>query len=335
MNDTSRSNLRGALLSLVAFGLFATHDVIVKTLGATYATFQIIFFSVLLSFPLVVLMLMRDTTRGTLIPVHPWLTAIRTAAVIATGSSAFYAFSVLPLAQVYAIVFAAPLLITVLSIPVLGERVGPHRWAAVFVGLVGVLVVLRPGVTPLEPGHLAALTAAVCSAIASVLVRRIGKDERSAVLMLYPMMANFVLMAAAMPFVYQPMPIEHLGLIGLMASLAFAAGLLLISAYKSADAAIVAPMQYSQIILAAIYGSLFFSESIDRPTLIGAAIIIVSGAYIVLRETVGGRSEQTPVLRSRLRPETGTSPRDHGSLRGVRGRGRWSQVGLAKRPFPK
>ncbi|KMW60133.1 putative membrane protein [Candidatus Rhodobacter oscarellae] len=214
MTAQSKSNLRGALFALLAFGLFATHDVIVKVLGASYGTFQILFFSVLLSFPLVTLMLMRDRSEATLIPVHPWWTALRTAAAMVTGLGAFYAFSVLPLAQVYTILFAMPLLITVLSIPVLGERVGLHRWAAVAAGLVGVLVVLRPAEAQLGLGHAAALVAAFSGALASVIVRKIGKDERSAVLMLYPMMANFVVMGAALPFVYQPMPVEHLGLVG-------------------------------------------------------------------------------------------------------------------------
>jgi drug/metabolite transporter (DMT)-like permease len=309
MTETAKSNVRGALLGLTAFGIFATHDVIVKYLGGFYATFQIIFFSVLLSFPMVMLMLMRDTTRGTLIPVHPWWSALRTLAAIVTGSSAFYAFSVLPLAQVYAIVFAAPLLITVLSIPILGETVRGHRWAAVAVGLVGVLIVLRPGSQDLTLGHLAALAAAVCGALASVIVRKIGRDERSAVLLLYPMMANFVLMMTILPFVYIPLPIQHFGLLGLISLLAFSGGLLVIAAYKSGDAAVVAPMQYSQIVWASGYGFLFFGESLDRVTMIGAGIVILSGLYIVLRETVGGNSVARPTTSTRLRPETGTSPR--------------------------
>ena len=145
MSDQPKPGLSGALFALAAFGLFATHDVVVKTLGAYYAPFQIIFFSVLFSFPLATLMLMRDPTSGHLRPVHPWWTALRTAAAVLTGFSAFYAFSVLPLAQVYAILFSAPLLITVLAIPVLGERVGLHRWAAVCVGLAGVNRTHRPG----------------------------------------------------------------------------------------------------------------------------------------------------------------------------------------------
>lgn len=319
MTELGRSNLRGVTFALTAFALFATHDVVVKFLGGQYAVFQIIFFSVLLSFPLVMLMLMRDPVRGTLIPAHPWWTALRTLATTVTGSSAFYAFATLPLAQTYAILFAAPLLITVLSIPILGERVGLHRWAAVVVGLAGVLIVLRPGTTELGLGHAAAITAAVGSALASIIVRKIGRDERSAVLLLYPMMANFVIMACILPFVYRPMPVEHLGLVGVIAVLAFVAGLCVIAAYKAADAAIVAPMQYSQIIWAALFGSLFFGEIPDGWTVTGAGVIIASGLYIVARESLRGISATTPVLRTRSRPETGTAPRISTLQRIIRG----------------
>ena len=113
-------------------------------------------------------------TPGTLRPVHPWWVMARTAAALVTGVSAFYAFSVLPLAQVYAFIFAAPMFITILSIPMLGEKVGIHLWAAVAMGLVGVLIVLRPGAEPLTLGHAAGITAAAGSAFASVIARKIG-----------------------------------------------------------------------------------------------------------------------------------------------------------------
>jgi len=309
MPNPAKSNLRGVLFALLAFGLFASHDVIVKTLGGIYVPFQIIFFSVLFSFPLATLMLISDPTSGNLRPVHPWWTALRTSAAIMSGLSAFYAFSVLPLAQVYAIIFAAPLLITILSVPILGERVGAHRWAAVATGLVGVIVVLRPGTGDFGAGHAAAMMAAVCGALASIIVRKIGKDERSAVLLLYPMIANFALMAAILPFIYQPVPIAHIGLIGGMAVLSFLAGLSLIAAYKSADAAMVAPMQYSQILWAAVYGAYFFGETPDRATWVGTGIIVASGLYIVLREAIGTTTVMRPVTQSRTRPETATSPR--------------------------
>lgn len=299
-------NARGALIALAAFAIFATHDVLIKFLGGIYSPVQIVFYSVLLSFPLATLTLMRDSTPGTLLPRHPWWMALRTAAAVMTGISAFYAFTVLPLAETYAILFASPLLITILAIPVLGEKVRLRRWLAVIVGLSGVMVVLQPGSTTLTLGHFAALLAAIGGSVASIIVRKIGADERPVVLMLYPMVANFVLMGAALAFVYIPMPIEHLGALGVIAALAYVASRLIITAYNAGEAAIVAPMQYSQIIWAALFGFLIFDESIKPSTILGAAIIIASGLYIVLRESRSDASENTPVLRTRTRTETGT-----------------------------
>ncbi len=308
------SGFKGPLFALVAFGIFATHDVFIKMLGGIYSPIQIVFFSVLFSFPLATVFLLRDTTSDTLLPKHPYWMAARTVAAVITGFSAFYAFSVLPLAQTYAIIFASPLLITILAIPILGERVRLRRWLAVIVGLIGVLVVLRPGQVPLELGHLAALAAAFFGAFASIIVRKIGREERTVVILLYPMVANFLVMGALLPLVYVPMPINHLGMIVIVATFAWIAGRFLIAAYTAGEAATVAPMQYSQILWAAFYGTLFFGETPTTNTLIGAGIIIASGLYIVLREARAEVSDTTPVLRTRSRPETGTTPRISPSL---------------------
>ena len=303
------ANVRGALLALIAFGILATHDVIVKTLGSSYSAFQLVFFSVLFGFPLVTLLLIRERQPGHLRPIHPWWTALRTISAVITGASAFYAFSHLPLAQVYAIVFASPLIITILSVPILGETIRIRRGAAVVVGLIGVLVVLRPGSVELGLGHLTALIAAFFGALAAIIVRKIGQDERSVVLMLYPMLANFIVMGAILPFVYKPMPIEHMGGFVVMAIMVYAGQTLIIAAYKAGEAVIVAPMQYSQILWASVYGALFFDEFPDLWTAVGALIIIASGVYIVLREGNPDSKSKRPVLRSRTRFETGTAPR--------------------------
>ncbi|MFT3975258.1 MAG: DMT family transporter [Amaricoccus sp.] len=301
------SNARGALFALAAFGIYSTHDVVVKFLGEVYAPFQIVFFSTLFGFPIVTLMLIRDKMQGNLRPRHPWWTLLRTGAAMVSTSSAFYAFSVLPLAQTYALIFAAPLLITILAVPILGETVGLHRSIAVMVGLLGVLVVLRPGATELTAGHAAALAAAVCSSVAAVVVRKIGSEERSAVLLLYPMVANILVMGCVLPFVYRPMPGLHLGGVALMALLGFMAALCQIAAYRTGRAVVVAPMQYSQILWAVVYGALFFGETPDWATALGAAIIIVSGIYVVFRED--SRSSKRPVLRTESRYVSGIYPR--------------------------
>ncbi|MBZ4689883.1 MAG: family transporter [Cereibacter sp.] len=304
-----KSNLRGALFALASFAIYASHDVVVKILGAYYSPIQIIFFSQLLTFPLVTVMLMNDRTDGNLRPRHPWWTVLRSACTVITGVSAFYAFSVLPLAQTYAILFATPLLITLLAIPVLGETIGIRRGLAIVAGLAGVMIVLRPGAEALSLGHLAALTAAVTSSLASITVRKIGQAERSVVLLIYPMMANFIALGLALPFVYQPMPVEHFGMIGIIAACGFVAMLAIIAAYRVGEAVIVAPMQYSQMVWAAIFGALIFHERPDLFTWVGAAVIIGSGLYIVLRESRGHVSENQPVLKSRSGPASGISPR--------------------------
>ncbi|WP_370269080.1 DMT family transporter [Nioella sp.] len=301
--------LKGALFALLAFGIFATHDVVIKYLGGTYNAIQIIFFSVLFSFPMLTLVMIRDARGDSLRPVHPWWTGARTVSGALGAACAFYAFSVLPLTQVYPILFAMPLLVTLLAIPMLGERVGLHRAAAIVVGLAGVLVVLRPGSADLTLGHAAALAGAVFSALSSIIMRKIGRAERTVVLQLYPLLVNFVVMGAALPFVYVPVNIVDLGASAVVALLALIAMTCLVTAYRLAPAVIVAPMQYSQIIWASLFGAIFFDESLDRMTMLGTGIIIASGLYIVLREDRRKGSSQQPVLRTRTRPATPSTPR--------------------------
>ncbi|MAQ37573.1 MULTISPECIES: DMT family transporter [Thioclava] len=315
-----KSNARGASLGLTSMAIFATHDVIIKHLGQTYSPVQIVFFAALLSFPLLSVILLNDKRGGSLRPVHPGWVVGRVVTTVVTGLCAFYAFSTLPLAQVYPLLFAMPLLVTVFSIPILGEKVGIHRWAAVILGLIGVVIVVRPGQADLAPGHFAAMTAAVTGALASVIVRKIGSEERSVVLLLSPLLGNVIVMAILLPFVWQPLQIGDLGLMAVIAIFGLTASFLQILAYRAGEAAIVAPMQYSQILWAVFYGWIIFHESVDIPTLVGAGVVILSGIYIVIRET--RVSENQPVLRTRGRSETVTAPRSSllGRVLGLRAR---------------
>ena len=159
---------------------------------------------------------------------------------------------------------------------------------------------------------------AIGGAVASIVVRKIGAEERPVVILLYPMVVNFLVMGSLMVLTYEPMPLPDFGGIALAALLGFMGGILLIVAYKVSEAAIVAPMQYSQIIWATIFGYVFFDELVDAGTLIGAGIIISSGLYIVFRESKGGTSENTPVLRTRSRASSATSFRISPFLRAHR-----------------
>jgi len=316
MDDTAQgSNAKGALLALAGFGIFATHDVVVKTLGAIYSPVQIVFFSVLFGFPIITLILISDTSGQSLRPRRPFWTGLRTCSALVTAVSAFYAFSALPLTQTYAIMFTTPLIITVLSIPILGETVRLRRWAAVIIGLAGVMIVLRPGQVAIGLGHIAAMTAALGGALSAIVIRKIGQEERPVVLLLYPMIANFIVMGLALPFVYRPMPVLHLAGMALIALLAILAMFCMIAAYRAGEAVVVAPMQYSQILWATVYGLVFFTERPDLMTAAGAGVIISSGLFILFREGHGDASANRPVLRTRSRPETGTYPRIGAMLR--------------------
>jgi drug/metabolite transporter (DMT)-like permease len=294
---TLSPNLKGILLGLLGFAIYATNDVVIKVLGQTYAPIQTLFFLVLFGFPVALLMLLTDPTEASLRPRRPFWVGMRIVGYLINSLCGFYAFATLPLAQVYSLLFTGPLMITLLAVPILGERLGLQRLGAVLVGLLGVLVVLRPGgEVTLSLGHLAAFGAAFGGSLAAVAGRKVGDVERSAVLLIYPMLAAFLISGALLPTVYQPMPLDHLGLYALVAALNFAATLTVIAAFRAGEAAVVSPMNYSQIIWATGFGVLLFGEVPDLGTFLGSAIIIASGLYIVLRENSGSRSIIRPVL---------------------------------------
>jgi S-adenosylmethionine uptake transporter len=302
--------LKGLAAALLAFGLFSSHDALIKWLGGHYSVFQIIFFSMLFAFVPMALMMLADKAVDNFRPRHPWLVLLRGGLAIASMSGGFYAFVVLPLAEVYALLFTMPLLITALSVPLLGEKVRAQRWAAVIVGLVGVLIVLRPGVTELTIGHGAALMAAFANALSTILVRKLGGQERPAVLILYPMILSMAAMSMTLPVVYVPVELTHLGLMAAIGFLSVIAQFLTITAYKAAPAAVVAPLQYSQILWASFFGMLFFAETPDIYVGVGSSVIILSGIFVVWRESRQNVSNKTPVLKTaNPRFDTGPQPK--------------------------
>ncbi|MBM2294020.1 DMT family transporter [Sulfitobacter pseudonitzschiae] len=277
-------NIQGILIALLGCLIYSAHDAIIKALGSSLPAVQIAFFAYLLGLPYVILLLIRDTTPGTLRPANPLWMAIRVVAVMVATLGAFYAFLVLPLAEAYTILFAAPLLVTLLAVPLLGEVLRWRRATAVLVGLAGVLVVLRPDTNTLNIGHAAALASAIGNAMVHISSRRIGGSERLPLMILYPMLGIIVLLGAVMPFTFEPVSGPAFGGLAIVALFSFVAMLCMIEAFKRGEAALVAPMQYSQLIWGTLFGIVFFSEYPKGQTLLGAALIIGSGLYIVFRE---------------------------------------------------
>jgi S-adenosylmethionine uptake transporter len=267
--------VRGAVLGLTAFGLYALYDITIKFLGGSYSPLQVLFVAGSFAMPLV---LAQALWRGgTLRPALPGLMALRAGVALANGVIGAYAFVALPLAEAYAVFFTMPLLIAALGALFLGEPMDARRVLAILAGLGGVMVALQPGEAELSLGHAAALAAAMLGAANYVLVRRTGGVERPALMLLWPLAVQWAATGLAMPFLWQPMPPAHLGLAALMAVQLVAGGLFIVAAYRASPVIVVAPMQYSQIAWGLILGAVLFGETIDAPKAIGIAIIIAAG----------------------------------------------------------
>lgn len=298
MTGTDNTHWHGAGFALAGFAVLALHDALIKSLVG-YSVFQIIFFAVLFSLVPFSLYIATDGSQGNLRPVQPFWVLLRSGLMVGSAVFGFFAFRTLELAQAYALLFSIPVLVTLLAIPLLGERVRLIRGLAIVIGLSGVLIVLRPGEIELGAGHLAALLAALCGATSAVITRRIGASERSATLILYPVIANILFVGTMLVFVYRPMPIVDLGKMAAIGMLAMLGQLLIIRAYRAAQAAFVAPFQYSQMLWAVFYGYAWFGESPDRYVFAGAAVIILAGLMIIWRESTSGVSLNRPLLRTR------------------------------------
>ena len=307
------SPIRGIGLALAGFAVFSLHDALTKSIDGL-PVFQIVFFVVLFSFVPFTLRLAVDGTERSLKPRLPGLVALRCLFNVAGLLCVFGAFERLPLAEVYSLIFSAPILITLLAIPILGERVRLFRWFAILFGLAGVLVVLRPGGSSLSAGHLLALGGALCIASGAIVTRRIGEREHTVTLILYPLLANLAVTGTALLFVYVPMSGEALLKCALIGVLGFVGQSLVIGAYRISEAQFVAPMQYSQMLWALLYGATVFDEPLDRTVLLGASIIVLSGLLFIWREL--GASIAQPVLRTRnLRASGAPAGPSHESAR--------------------
>jgi S-adenosylmethionine uptake transporter len=276
------ANVRGALLGLAGFGLFSMADATIKFLGGTYHPVQIVAFAGLLTLPLIAVLWLKAPVS--LRPVHPWLMAIRTVALIGNGLLVTYAFTAMPLAQAYAIFFTLPLMLTLLAWPVLGDRVDTRSGLAVLVGLVGVMVALNPEKVAFEIAHLAAILGTLLAAVHYLIIRKTGGVEALVPMMLYPVLGQTVSAFLILPGMYRPMPIQDLATVAVLTLSGFCGTLLMIAAYRAAPPVVVAPTQYSQIAWAALFGALFFAEPMTASTALGMAIIAAAGLLVMGRQ---------------------------------------------------
>lgn len=195
----------------------------------------------------------------------------------------------LPMADATATSFVSPLFVTALSIPILGETVGWRRWLATTVGLVGVLVVVRPGGDGFHGASLFVLGSSFFWAFSLIVTRMMSRTEIPVVTLAYSATIGFLLLSLAVPFSWQALDLKAV-LIGLfIGGISTIGHIFLIQAFRYADASLLAPFAYSQLLWSSIFGYLVFAAIPDVWTYVGAAIIAASGLYTAHRERIRAR----------------------------------------------
>jgi drug/metabolite transporter (DMT)-like permease len=291
----------GILLALLAYASFSWGDAAIKAIGGGLSVFEIGFFSTLFAGFFFVFAKPRDERwAGFWKMERPLAVQARALSGIAAGMLGIYAFTTIPLAEAYSLIFMSPLFVTILSILVLGERVGPWRWLAVAAGFVGVLLVVQPGFRDLQLGHLAAALIAVLAAITVILLRSLAREKRTSVLgvmIVYGLIFNGV--AALFTSFRVPAPAE-LGLLALVGIFSGIGQIAILLATRFTDANRIAPTHYSQMLWAVGLGALVFGEYPGPLALLGMAVIGASGLLTLVRENVRlGRVRWNP-FRNRL-----------------------------------
>lgn len=260
-------------------------DVTARWLMQTYSLPQLVFLRSVFSAIFIFVYVAARGQMASLRTRRPGWQFLRSVLMAGSMFAFFHALRFIPLADVVIIAFAAPIIVTSLSQPLLGEAVGAWRWSAVIIGFCGVLVVLRPGSGVMHPAALIAFGGAVMYALLSLTARKLSTTESTAALSLYAFVVPALIGAAVSAEIWLAPPLFDwlsFALCGLFGGLAI---VFINAAYQRAAAAIIVPFEYTGLIWAAAAGFLIWDEIPQLNDLLGAAIIIASGLIILFRET--------------------------------------------------
>ncbi len=282
-------------LYVLAMLILSVMDVMIKWLSADYSTVQIVFFRAAFGMVPLIYLVARSGGIPALKTARWPMHLLRGLIGLATVLCFYYAFSVMPLADAYAIAFAAPLVMTALSVPLLGEAVGIRRWSAVIVGFLGVVVMLRPGTAGigelLNIGTIAAIAGTVFFALTVLLTRMMSRTDSNAAIIFHAGMVIVVGSAALLPFGFTVPTTEGFVLLTLTGLLGGIGAIAFTEALRQAPVAILAPFDYTAMIWAVLFGYAIWSDLPDGWTITGTAIVVASGLYILHRETRGGETD--------------------------------------------
>jgi drug/metabolite transporter (DMT)-like permease len=297
MNGLSANrHLLGIGFLCLGIAIFSLQDAVIKLVSGDYPVTQIVFIRAVTGIPLLLAFVHFEAGIGALMTRRFWLLIVRAALLLCAYTSYYLAFPVLPLADAVALFFMAPVFVTVLSIPILGETIRPMVWLAIALGFAGVVIMMKPFQSGFEPAALLSLMSAVFYAVSMVMARKLGAEESASVMAFY---ANWIYLLGAglaalifftagiteaahpsLNFLVKPWQQPNLGDLLLMAScgvIAAIAGSLLTAAYRVTEANRVAVFEYTGLFWTPLWGFLFFAEVPAFSTVAGALLIVGAG----------------------------------------------------------
>jgi drug/metabolite transporter (DMT)-like permease len=296
--DKARPRLIAIGLMCTAVICFALLDTSAKWLGTGMNPLQVVFARYAGSMILVLALFNPWSRPGVLRTKRPWLQWGRSLLLLGSTVLNFIALQYLQLAETISIMFATPLIVALVSGPLLGEWPGPRRLAAIGVGFLGVLVVTRPGFGGMHPAAFLSVIGCFCYAFYSLATRVLAAHDSSETTLIYSGAVGTLAMAPFLPWVWTtpqtPLPWLLMGVTGAMGGIGH---WLLILAHRLAPATVLAPFIYSQLIWMVLLGWLVFGQLPDRWTFIGGAVVVASGLYLLYRERVRHVPEEAASAR--------------------------------------
>ncbi|AAY90619.1 DMT family transporter [Pseudomonas protegens] len=273
--------IKGIALICLAVLLFASHDTLSKYLSAFYPIVMVVWARyVVHTLLMLVVFVPRSGFSAVVRTKRPGLQLLRALCLIGTSLLFTTGLRYIPLAEATAVNFLAPLLVTALSVPFLGERVSRAQWLAVLAGFVGVLIVVRPGGALFTPAILLPLGSALCFGFYQLLTRKLSGVDSPTTSNFLTGILNSLIMSALLPFFWSTPTLVHgLFMIGL-GTCGMLGHMLLTQAFRHAAPAMLAPFSYGQILFAGLFGYLIFDHTPDQYALVGIAVICLSGLAV-------------------------------------------------------
>lgn len=277
---------RGITIMVATMLVFACQDGITKLLAQRFEPPQIIWVRFTAFFLFGLWLVRGDGLRRAFHSIRPWLQLTRGVVLVTEMLGFVLAVRYLPLAETHAIMSSTPLMVTVLSIPLLREAVGLRRWAAVLIGFAGVLLILRPGMGVMQAGTGVALGVAFLYALFIVVTRMTSRVDGAGTTLVWTGAVGLVSMTVVAPFVWVWPDTQEWLLLGAVAVLGTTSHWLFIKALECAPASVLQPYSYTILVWATLVGWIGFGDFPDGFTMAGAAVIVASGMYTFYRERV-------------------------------------------------